>query len=332
MKLFLPVGVFALLAVGLLVPTGCGGSTTTTQALTTTTTWPSHTVIIDETADGTAVRLTEGYFLVVRLRGNPSTGYLWQAQPLDILILSQQGDLTFTADSDLSGAGGEYLAVYRAERAGSTLLALDYVGPDRRVDHTFDVEVMVDPAGEATAADATTDAAEASGGEADTGGARTSDGSAEDDSGSADSSEGDSSEGGSGPADSGSSGRSPGTLDRTRDTIGPAMEPRMTRPPTDWEWGSSDAGAFKDVRVGDRIRIVLDIPSSLELVNVQWENTDSTVLSSAGPPTVHRSTYVDRTSKSFEVARAGEGGVIVRGVKADGRVRVIWWINVRATD
>ena len=159
------VCLFLSLVMCLTLMGGCGRSTTTTVTQSsTTTTVPANSVVIDESADGTTVHVTQGYTLVVRLHGNPSTGYTWKIETDGGPLLRKQGDYSFTPDRAQEGTGGVFQAMYKAEAAGTTSLAMEYVGPDSRVDHNFYVDVIVETAGgEAVTAQTTTSAADQAG-------------------------------------------------------------------------------------------------------------------------------------------------------------------------
>jgi predicted secreted protein len=141
-----------------LVVTACasieGEAAITTEPASTTTTWPVNTVFIDETADGTSVHLNLGDLLVLRLQGNPTTGYSWKFEGEGDPVLQRQGAFSFVPDSDAIGAGGTYQSVSLAVAEGTTFLALNYVAPDDQVDHNYYVDVVV---GDATAGSTTTE-------------------------------------------------------------------------------------------------------------------------------------------------------------------------------
>ena len=67
-----------------------------------------------------------GDILEVMLKGNPTTGYMWEVASVDASILMQVGKTEFKADSKLLGAGGKIIMRFKAAGAGQTSLRLVY--------------------------------------------------------------------------------------------------------------------------------------------------------------------------------------------------------------
>lgn len=104
------------------------------------------TLNLTETDAGKSIDLKVGDTLQITLAGNPTTGYTWEALPLDPEILSQQDDPSFQADSNAVGSGGKLTLTFQAVTAGKARLELVYrrswetgVAPLQ----TFEVEVTV---------------------------------------------------------------------------------------------------------------------------------------------------------------------------------------------
>ena len=81
-------------------------------------------------ADGAQVELAVGERLVIRLDGNPSTGYTWEVKEGAGTILAQVGETEFEGgDPSLVGSGGTQTLTFEAARAGTTTLVLVYHRP-----------------------------------------------------------------------------------------------------------------------------------------------------------------------------------------------------------
>lgn len=86
-------------------------------------------VAIEQGDAGSTVTLRPGQRLTVRLRGNPTTGFVWEALPGAESVLARQGDPQFTADGSALGAGGVYRFAFRAISAGEAPLEFSYHRP-----------------------------------------------------------------------------------------------------------------------------------------------------------------------------------------------------------
>ncbi len=77
---------------------------------------------------GGSVELEVGDTLVVELAGNPTTGYNWQVEEINPLVLEQVGEVEFKSDNAmLVGSGGVVRLTFRAMEAGNSPLALVYL-------------------------------------------------------------------------------------------------------------------------------------------------------------------------------------------------------------
>jgi len=65
----------------------------------------------------------------ILLIGNPTTGYTWETDSLDTALLEQQGQPEYTANSNLKGAGGNFVFSFKAIKVGMTKLQLVYHRP-----------------------------------------------------------------------------------------------------------------------------------------------------------------------------------------------------------
>jgi inhibitor of cysteine peptidase len=87
---------------------------------------------LTEADNGSTITLNLGELLVVRLEGNPTTGYTWEAQDLDALILQQTGETEFESSNTspgVVGAGGTQVLTFEARSSGTTILTIVYHRP-----------------------------------------------------------------------------------------------------------------------------------------------------------------------------------------------------------
>jgi inhibitor of cysteine peptidase len=78
---------------------------------------------------GAGITLHEGQLLKVSLKGNVSTGYIWEVVPGAEPILIRQGDIGYVPDSDHVGAPGIYTYTFKAVSSGSTTIEHIYHRP-----------------------------------------------------------------------------------------------------------------------------------------------------------------------------------------------------------
>jgi len=115
------------------------------------TTYTLWVVIPPKTTGRTAVvddevALNAGDQLDVTLESNPTTGYVWETQSLDVAVLQQVGEAEFTADGEAIGAGGKETLHFVALAPGHTQLQLVYHRPWETSEpplKTFDLTVTV---------------------------------------------------------------------------------------------------------------------------------------------------------------------------------------------
>ncbi len=107
---------------------------------------PAKEVKLDAGDDGSQVELTAGQTLIVSLKGNPTTGYTWEAAELDEQVLRQVEEAEFKPESDAIGSGGVQTLRFETVNSGQTTLKLVYRRPweeDVEPAETFSVQVVV---------------------------------------------------------------------------------------------------------------------------------------------------------------------------------------------
>ena len=95
---------------------------------------------------GRTVEIGVGGILEVVLKGNPTTGYIWDVVSPDKGILKQVGKTKFKPDTKARGSGGKLIMRFEAAKEGKTSLKLIYHRPfekDRPPIRTFEVRVTV---------------------------------------------------------------------------------------------------------------------------------------------------------------------------------------------
>jgi inhibitor of cysteine peptidase len=106
-----------------------------------------RTVTLTGANNGGKVEVQDGGQIIIRLEGNPSTGYTWEAKDLDTSLFNQVGKPVFSSSSPgLVGSGGTLALTFNAMKAGSSQLTLIYHRPwEIGVDpiNTFTVTVTV---------------------------------------------------------------------------------------------------------------------------------------------------------------------------------------------
>jgi inhibitor of cysteine peptidase len=77
--------------------------------------------------NGKAITVNAGGTFLVKLKGNPTTGYNWEAKDLDTQMLEQVGEAAFeSSNPSLVGAGGTLTLTFKALKPGVTTLTLFY--------------------------------------------------------------------------------------------------------------------------------------------------------------------------------------------------------------
>lgn len=109
--------------------TGCAVDSTDSSTEAVTEQGP-QTVIIDESGNGQAFEVVEGQDIIVRLAGNPSTGYGWEVASTD-RTFGYPASEDFLPDGGGPGSGGVFEFVWKTDGAlsmvGSHTVVLDYL-------------------------------------------------------------------------------------------------------------------------------------------------------------------------------------------------------------
>jgi inhibitor of cysteine peptidase len=107
-------------------------------------------VTITDKADKTRVKLAKGNFLIVKLPGNPTTGFQWVVAKNNKDELAPQGKSEYVANRQASpvvGGSGTFVFKFKAEKAGTSPLELEYKRPfekDKAAAKTFHVDVVIE--------------------------------------------------------------------------------------------------------------------------------------------------------------------------------------------
>ena len=84
---------------------------------------------LDAADDGTVVEVVVGEQILLRLEGNPTTGYEWQVDAGDPAVLALAGEPDYESSSDDDGSGGTYTFRFEAVGRGSAEVVLQYYRP-----------------------------------------------------------------------------------------------------------------------------------------------------------------------------------------------------------
>jgi inhibitor of cysteine peptidase len=107
-------------------------------------------VTITDKADKTRVKLAKGNLLIVKLPGNPTTGFQWVVAKSNKDELAPQGKSEYVANKQVPpvvGGGGTFVFKFKAEKAGTSPLELEYKRPfekDKAAAKTFKVDVVIE--------------------------------------------------------------------------------------------------------------------------------------------------------------------------------------------
>ncbi len=127
--------------------TGCTVNNTDSSADAVTQQGPQD-LIIDETGNGETFEVVEGRDIVVRLPGNPSTGYSWEVATTDKTFGYPVTD-SFTPSDSGAGSDGIFEFVWKTDGVlsvvGSHTVTMDYLRSweDEAIDtFTFTVDIL----------------------------------------------------------------------------------------------------------------------------------------------------------------------------------------------
>jgi inhibitor of cysteine peptidase len=107
---------------------------------------PCSGIELLEPHNGGNYTISQGEELVIRLPGNPTTGYLWEVFSYDSNMLRLKAESVFVADADRTGAGGQTIFQFVPCEIGPTRLKLIYRRPwekDTLPVQVFEVVVTV---------------------------------------------------------------------------------------------------------------------------------------------------------------------------------------------
>jgi inhibitor of cysteine peptidase len=82
---------------------------------------------VTQEMNGQTITLKAGDSFIVKLAGNPTTGYSWQLADHDEGIVKLNGDPDYKSDSSLTGSGGMYTYHFKAVNSGTVTLKFDYL-------------------------------------------------------------------------------------------------------------------------------------------------------------------------------------------------------------
>ena len=105
-------------------------------------------VSVDESSSGKQVEIAAGGTLTVTLESNATTGFQWELKSVgDPSVLQSQGG-TYNAPEDpgVVGAGGEEVWTFKALKAGTSSLSMEYSQPwegGSKAGQTFSLTVVV---------------------------------------------------------------------------------------------------------------------------------------------------------------------------------------------
>ncbi len=110
-------------------------------------------LVLTEAQNGESISLIKGEELILKLSGNPTTGYSWDI-PQDIAENLSLQDSTYTPASGAIGSGGHYTYKFQAIKAGTVEVKMTYsrsweTTPE---DNAFTLTVIIQEPGEENAA------------------------------------------------------------------------------------------------------------------------------------------------------------------------------------
>ena len=95
--------VFVIVIVSLLVLAGCANG---------------KTIALTSVDNGKTINAVTGDKITVTIGGNPTTGFTWETEQLNIAQLQQLGEPEYTADSGLLGSAGIYVFTFNVVGPG----------------------------------------------------------------------------------------------------------------------------------------------------------------------------------------------------------------------
>jgi len=106
-------------------------------------------IALDKSANGRTVTPAPGQQVVISLKGNPTTGYSWSCGKIEGDAVAAVGKIKYVTDQSgprRMGAGGTFVATFKAAKIGKSKITLEYKRPwekDKPPAETFTVTVEV---------------------------------------------------------------------------------------------------------------------------------------------------------------------------------------------
>ncbi|MBN1643735.1 MAG: protease inhibitor I42 family protein [Dehalococcoidales bacterium] len=123
-----------------------GVVTITLLALMACTSAPKQ-VSVDDSHSGKEIKIGVGGTLTVSLSSNQTTGFQWELKEIGDTGLIQKTDSQYEAPtSGLVGAGGTEIWTFRALKAGTTTITMEYSRPwegGEQAVNTFNLTVVI---------------------------------------------------------------------------------------------------------------------------------------------------------------------------------------------
>lgn len=90
----------------------------------------TRTANYTEADSGKTIEASVGQQFTITLRGNETTGYVWQmTKDTNSKIVKKISDKYTTDNTGLVGSGGDHVWTYKAVAAGETTITLNYLRP-----------------------------------------------------------------------------------------------------------------------------------------------------------------------------------------------------------
>lgn len=99
--------------------------------------------IAGEDASGMTVTMQLGEVLLVQLRANPTTGYVWQWDLIGVEVLGEPVDRYVPDPGDADGAGGTQSWAFEAIRPGTARLLFGELPPDEGAEPIYSYELTI---------------------------------------------------------------------------------------------------------------------------------------------------------------------------------------------
>ena len=100
----------------------------------------------NETDSGRSIELHIGDRLEILLPGNPTTGYQWNIETQETIILQPTGGPEYKPSDNLVGGGGLFIFRFEAIKTGGVNLKLGYSQPferSQKPSQTFELTIII---------------------------------------------------------------------------------------------------------------------------------------------------------------------------------------------